>query len=249
MLTFRNSAGNAVSLQKELSIGNPELVSIVGGGGKTSLLKALSRELCDEGLFVLAGTTTKMRIPEPEEFQVVFRSEIENVGMPEPAGKPAFIVGKMDEKKVFGLEKEFFDDIFVRFGKTIIIEADGSRHLPIKGHGDFEPVIPSKTTTIVYVLGASALGKPVSDEWVHRCDLVKSTLGLSDSAIMDHEIIRKIIGTFKKRWYPHEISARNILLITQTNTIASEYSFGKLRSGLENDDLFDTIISGYFEET
>ena len=39
----------------------------------------------------------------------------------------------------------------------VIIEADGSRRRPFKAPADYEPVVPSTTTTMVSVIGADAL--------------------------------------------------------------------------------------------
>eukprot|EP01052_Picozoa_sp_SAG31_P008347 SAG31_NODE_420_length_15868_cov_11.896823_1_plen_80_part_00 len=54
-------------LADELAVGKGSIVAFVGGGGKTSLMFALARQLCGAGLRVLCTTTTKMmkpRVPE-----------------------------------------------------------------------------------------------------------------------------------------------------------------------------------------
>ena len=52
----------------------------------------------------------------------------------------------------------------------VLAEADGSKRLPLKAHAAWEPVIPSGTANVVWVVGASGLGKPVA-EVVHRPEL------------------------------------------------------------------------------
>ena len=49
----------------------------------------------------------------------------------------------------------------------VIIEADGSRRRPFKAPADYEPVVPSTTTTMVSVIGADALGRVIADQ-CHR---------------------------------------------------------------------------------
>ena len=43
----------------------------------------------------------------------------------------------------------------------VIVEADGSKRLPLKAHASHEPVIPENTRKTVCVVGASGFGKPV----------------------------------------------------------------------------------------
>lgn len=45
----------------------------------------------------------------------------------------------------------------------VLIEADGSRKLPLKVPGNHEPVIPGQTNLILAVYGLSALGKTISE--------------------------------------------------------------------------------------
>ena len=52
----------------------------------------------------------------------------------------------------------------------MLAEADGSKRLPLKAHAAWEPVIPAATANVVWVVGASGLGKPVA-EVVHRPEL------------------------------------------------------------------------------
>ena len=49
----------------------------------------------------------------------------------------------------------------------MVVEADGSRRKPFKAPADYEPVIPSKTTMMISVIGADALGRVIADQ-CHR---------------------------------------------------------------------------------
>ena len=58
----------------------------------------------------------------------------------------------------------------------MLVEADGSRRLPLKAHAAWEPVVPAGSTQSVLVVGASGFGQPVR-EAVHRperfCELAR----------------------------------------------------------------------------
>lgn len=47
-----------------------EVVSVVGGGGKTSAMFTLARELSEMGRKVLVTTTTAIMMPEREQYDV-----------------------------------------------------------------------------------------------------------------------------------------------------------------------------------
>ena len=59
----------------------------------------------------------------------------------------------------------------------LIIEADGSRRRPLKAPAVYEPVVPEWIESVIVVAGLSGLGKPLSDEWVHRPRLFSDLSG------------------------------------------------------------------------
>ena len=60
----------------------------------------------------------------------------------------------------------------------VVVEADGSRMLPVKAPGPHEPVIPNGTTLLVPVVGIDALSKPIA-EIAHRPERVCAITGLA----------------------------------------------------------------------
>ena len=52
----------------------------------------------------------------------------------------------------------------------MLVEADGSRGLPLKAHAPHEPVIPDCAGQTVLVVGSGGLGRPVR-EAVHRPEI------------------------------------------------------------------------------
>ena len=50
----------------------------------------------------------------------------------------------------------------------LLVEADGSRQLPLKAPAEHEPAIPEITNHVVVLAGLSGLGRPLNDENVHR---------------------------------------------------------------------------------
>ena len=72
----------------------------------------------------------------------------------------------------------------------VLVEADGSKRLPGKAHGQNEPQIPKESQRTVLVFGASALHKPIS-EVIHRVEIFQNffTPSLSPDTLLTKELL------------------------------------------------------------
>ncbi|MGL4392305.1 MAG: selenium-dependent molybdenum cofactor biosynthesis protein YqeB [Fusobacteriaceae bacterium] len=148
-----------------------DVITVTGGGGKTSLIFKLADELKSLGN-VLVTTTTKLFIPEPSQYERIFLAgniEASFIGH----NSNVDIFGSKIEKdrdKFFGVSEDelrkFLDESNKKYD-FVLIEGDGSRRKPIKFWAEHEPVIPSFTTKIIGVANINALGKNICDV-VHR---------------------------------------------------------------------------------
>lgn len=136
------------------------IVSIVGGGGKSSTLEQLTKEYELKGESVIVTTTTHMMPPKhwtwckEESVEVVDRYLAE---------EKVLWIGKQSET---GKMKSPSLDFLRRLTSKklpMIIEADGAKRLPFKVPSEWEPVILDESTMVIGVLGMDALGKPLKD--------------------------------------------------------------------------------------
>lgn len=145
----------------------PRVVSLVGAGGKTSTMYDLARELADAGANVLVTTSTHIMKPEhgccvvTDRLEHWNRSEFaaqrQNGGEIWVAGKQA--AGKGAEQKLtmpddLGDEK-IMKQLFSWFD-IVLIEADGSKRLPLKVPSETEPVLVPQTGLVIACAGLSA---------------------------------------------------------------------------------------------
>lgn len=137
------------------------VTSVIGSGGKTSLLAALAREL--PGTVVLTTTT---HILPFAGVPLVTSADAGDV-VAALAGSRVVCVGSQAEKDGKLVTPEPGMDVLAALADHVLVEADGSRRLPLKAHSPWEPVIPACSARTVLVLGASGLGRPVR-EAVHR---------------------------------------------------------------------------------
>ncbi len=72
----------------------------------------------------------------------------------------------------------------------VLVEADGSKRLPGKAHGQNEPQIPKESQRTILVFGASALHKPISDV-IHRVEIFQNffTPPLTPETLLTKELL------------------------------------------------------------
>jgi probable selenium-dependent hydroxylase accessory protein YqeC len=158
------------------------VVALVGGGGKTTAMFRLAREMVARGGHAITTTTTKIfaaqialaraHIPAAAATRETVTHALDAHGELLVIGATNAGTGKAD-----GVSLELFADLRRWCPDACILnEADGSRMRPFKAPAAHEPVIPPSTTLVVPIVGADVLGHPLDDEHVHRAELV-SALG------------------------------------------------------------------------
>jgi len=115
-------------LKELLALRKGDVVSFVGGGGKTSLMLALAKELAP-AMKVVVTTTTRMGAQELAGLQVFTNvQELERNLRP---GRPAALCRAVEGGKVLGVGPDVVDRI-TSFTDVVLVEADGARRLPVK---------------------------------------------------------------------------------------------------------------------
>lgn len=169
-----------MSLAELLQLGDHELVSVVGGGGKSTLLFALGDELAAAGHGVVLTTTTKMGREQTDGAATVcWSADPKRVVAAIKEASPVMVVTGGDDHKVTGPEPDVVDRLFAESGAAyVIVEADGSRGRPLKAPAPHEPVIPEATTLVVILMGIESVGAPLRDV-SHRVEQAVAFTGLS----------------------------------------------------------------------
>lgn len=153
-------------LSARLGLGSHELVSIVGGGGKTTTMYALAKQLSGRRI---ATTTTKMGHDQTCGYPLLLSpSDDELTAAFDESGTTSPIVAwkSTEGTKAVGVGPEDCDRWF-DLVDHVVVEADGARRRPFKAPGPMEPVVPSRTTMLVSVIGSDALGRVIGDQ-CHR---------------------------------------------------------------------------------
>lgn len=176
----------------------PHLISLVGGGGKTTTIFRLARDLKQRGKRVLVTTTTNMFVPAEDECDALVLTPLQEERLlgTRPGGTIICLAaGLIPEKlKLKSVAPAFIDHLFTagRFD-VILVEADGAKRKPIKAPADYEPVLPSATTMVMGCIGLDAMGVPVEERHVHREHLFARVTGTRPGDRIDAATIARLI--------------------------------------------------------
>ena len=77
----------------------------------------------------------------------------------------------------------------------LLVKADGARMRWIKAPEDDEPLIPEGTTTVVPVVSAKAIGRPLSEEVAHRPQRIEAVAGPSLGAPIEPQHVARLLAS------------------------------------------------------
>lgn len=175
------------------------IIAVAGSGGKTSLIKELSAEYRAQGKTVFVTTTVHMF----KEEDTVCTDDAETII--KQLNETGYVMAGIGEGvKITGLSRDTYEAV-CSHADVVLVEADGSKHMPLKYPNDTEPVIPDNADEIMVVCGLHGLGMKAPD-CCHRIELVKECLGISNDTVITPVHVQKLVteGYMKplKQKYP-----------------------------------------------
>lgn len=162
------------------------IIAVVGSGGKTTLLRRLAEQYRSEGKSVFVTTTTHMFL----EADTLLTDDADAI-LGELRKTGYAMAGIPDGIKIKALSEETFAAVCA-CADVVLVEADGSRHMPLKYPNAAEPVIPAGTDRIIVVWGPHGLGKPAR-EVCHRLELVLDCLGITEDTVITEDHVRELL--------------------------------------------------------
>jgi len=181
------------------------VISAVGGGGKTAALYLLASAFAREGQRVCFTTTTHIYDPRTEAEAHPFDRVLilPDLATKAPATRDLRALAPAPGSITILASQEGIRDTSVHQPVTaqgrplsklggihpawvpplrtlwdvVLVEADGSKHRPVKAPAEHEPVIPSGTDVVIGCIGLDCLGKPLDEHSVHRPGLFSAISG------------------------------------------------------------------------
>ena len=223
------------------------MISIVGGGGKSSLLFALGERLPGR---VLLTTTTRIFAAQMDLAERVFTlADPDWLEKATSDRRAALLVGHVEGERAVGvpptlprevLESDRFD--------WVVIEADGSRMRPTKAPAEHEPVIPEETRHVIVVAGIDALSGPI-EEVAHRPERVSAITGLTVEATLSPQHLGRLLSSEQGGLKAVPAKAEVSLLLNKVEDAPQRKSAEEVASSALDQERVRRVLAGRLKPT
>ena len=137
-----------------------EVVSVIGGGGKTTLIRRLQQECMQRGIPHVVSTTTHMQYARNAAF--LEEESLERLLAVEKKEHTVWMGRPVSETKMKGFSPDFLESV-KETGLWLLLESDGAKCLPVKAPAEHEPVIVPYSTRVILVYGLDGVGHSIGE--------------------------------------------------------------------------------------
>jgi probable selenium-dependent hydroxylase accessory protein YqeC len=229
--------------REAFDLGPQEHIALVGGGGKTTTLWSLGRELAALGPTIVT-TTTKAGAP-PEGVPLVEwerplpdRSLHGSVAEAFARGSLIAVGSGVREGRLRAVTPEIADELFFRCAARYVVnEADGARMKPFKAPAEHEPVLASTTTLLIVLVGLDALGEPIDEEHLHRPERIVALSGAAAGQALEAAHVAAVVREYEARCAEVDEAARFAVLINKVESGPDDPRVAALAEALQGVEL------------
>ncbi len=237
-------------LREALGVRKGEIIALVGAGGKTTAMYRLGRELADQGWRVVATTTTMIRPPAAGQTEalVVHSDPAHTLHLAAQALRDNHLITLASERlvaknKLRGVKPDLVASL-LDLADAVIIEADGAKGRSLKAPAAHEPVVPPETTLFVPVVGIDAVGRPLTDETVHRAQLVSGLTGLACGEAIHTSALACLLTHKQGALKGAPVHARVAPLINKADDEAALAIARQIACSIKGDPALDRVLIG-----
>ena len=124
----------------------------------------------------------------------------------------------------------------------LLIKADGARSRLLKCPAEHEPPLPERTNTLIPVISAKSIGKPLTDRIAHRVEQITKVTGLEENSSIEPVHIARILASDEGA-LKNSRDAKVIPLINMVDNREREKLAAKAaRESLLLTDRFDYVV-------
>ncbi|MFH0883610.1 MAG: selenium cofactor biosynthesis protein YqeC [bacterium] len=172
-------------------------IALLGGGGKTSMLRRLGQEYSE--VFPRVLLTSLTLSARDHGSRVLFLSDLGDAGLAPHfvEHNPVCVMNRaINEHKLEGVPEAVVAQLADQ-ADLCVFECDGARNLPLKVHNDRDPVVPDFATHVIILVGADAVDQSLSGGRIHRPERFAEWWGVDPETPLDAAFIAQVVTTRK----------------------------------------------------
>ena len=223
-------------------------ISLVGAGGKTTALFQLARQLSDKSA-VIVTATSHLGIWQTSlaDHHIIAKSKADLHSLPTQG--VILVTGEIENQRTKPVDNEtlyWLHENNKKHGIPLLIEADGSRQKSVKAPAEHEPPIPDFSDIVITFAGLSTIGKPLTEEYVHRPEIFSKLSGLQIGETITPQAVISALT------HPHgglkniPPNARRVAILNQADAHELQSIGGTMARGLLSE--FDSVIIGSLQQ-
>ena len=210
------------SLLQAIRASSSSIIAFTGAGGKTTAMFQLARELSAKAPVLVAASShlgawqvslaDKHLIVTSFDDLKTLESELQGITL---------ITGEFEGNRTKPLDADGMNALHkfcTQHSVPLLIEADGSRQKPLKAWAEHEPPVPPFVKQVVQVVGLSGIGKPLSNEVVHRPEIFSRLSGLQFGQSITAEAVSRVALQREGGQKNIPSQARKMILLNQADT-------------------------------
>lgn len=227
---------------------NSQIISLVGAGGKTTALFQLARQLSVKSPAIVTATAhLGVWQTSLADHHIIAKSADDLRSLPEKG--VILVTGEIKDERTKPVDNailEWLREKYRGLGISLLIEADGSRQKSVKAPAEHEPPIPDFSEIVIAVAGLSTIGKPLTEEFVHRPEIFSHLTGLQIGQTITAKDIVSILTHPQGGLKNIPPNARRVALLNQADTPELQSIGGNIARELLSK--FDSIIVGSLQQ-
>ena len=234
-----------LKLNEILKLDRYRNISLVGAGGKTTLIKRLTFTL-KKTKMILISSTTSFTEPDVTKYDFIDYFYDHDYDFKEITKPGIYIIGttKKQENLILGLSVEVIEKIAADFDYSII-ECDFANGRPLKGFRDFEPVIPKTTDMTLGIIDIHSLGLLVHASNIHHLDKFIELTGSTIGAMVTIPNLKEIIDN-KDALFSNAVG-KKVLFINKVEKVLDQALAASLLEAIDKSKL-NLIIEGSLQD-
>ncbi|MGD0004977.1 MAG: selenium cofactor biosynthesis protein YqeC [Anaerolineaceae bacterium] len=156
-------------------------LALVGAGGKTTAMFQLAHQM-ESPVLVSVSTHLGKEQARLADAHFILIPPVKAAELKSRLvdGVNLFTGPVIEDNRINGLaeiELEMLHQLADELACPLLVEADGSRKLPLKAPAGYEPPVPPWVNTVAVVVGLSGLGIPLTANTVHRAERFAAVSG------------------------------------------------------------------------